>query len=110
MRMGHKYVVPIFVVFLILTLPGVLFADVTGSVLGVVHDPSQAVMKGVHLRITNVQTNLSQETVSGDDGTYRFLALPVGTYSLNATLPGFQQFTTTDIVVKVNDELRVDVA
>jgi len=109
MRMGYKSVVPIFVVFLILTLPGVLFADVTGSVLGVVHDPSQAVMKGVHIRITNVQTNLSQETVSGDDGTYRFLALPVGTYRLNATLPGFQQFTTTDIVVKVNDELRVDV-
>ncbi len=110
MRMGHKYVVPIFVVFLILTLPGVLFADVTGSVLGVVHDPSQAVMKGVHIRITNVQTNFTQETVSGDDGSYRFLALPVGTYTVNATLAGFQQFNATDIVLKVNDEMRIDIA
>ena len=27
----------------------------------------------------------------------------------DATIPGFQQFNTTDIVVKVNDQLRVDI-
>ncbi|HEX3820656.1 MAG TPA: carboxypeptidase regulatory-like domain-containing protein [Candidatus Sulfotelmatobacter sp.] len=109
MRNDHKSVVPIFVFVLILLLPTALFADVTGSILGVVHDPSQAVIKGVRIRITNVQTNLSEETVSADDGSYHFLALPVGTYRLNATLAGFQQFTATDIVLKVNDELRVDI-
>jgi hypothetical protein len=109
MRNGHRFV-PIFVVLSMLLLPGMLLADVTGSILGVVRDPSQAVVKGVHIRITNTQTNLSQETVSADDGSYRFLALPVGNYTLNATLTGFQHFSTTDIVLQVNDQLRIDIS
>ncbi len=110
MRNGHRLFVPIFVVVSMLLLPTMLLADVTGSILGVVRDPSQAVVKGVHIRITNTQTNLSQETVSADDGSYRFLALPVGNYTLNATLTGFQHFSTTDIVLQVNDQLRIDIA
>ncbi|HEY1679877.1 MAG TPA: carboxypeptidase regulatory-like domain-containing protein [Candidatus Sulfotelmatobacter sp.] len=109
MRNDHKSLVPLFVLVSLLLLPSLLFADVTGSVLGVVRDPSQAVLKGARIRITNVETNLSRETVSAEDGSYRFLALPVGTYTLNASLAGFQQFNATDIVLKVNDELRVDI-
>src|ERR1700740_518403 len=109
MRNAGRFV-PIFVVVSMLLLPGMLLADVTGSILGVVRDPSQAVVKGVHIRITNTETNLSQETVSADDGSYRFLALPVGKYMLSATLTGFQHFSTTDIVLQVNDQLRVDIA
>jgi len=88
---------------------GVVRADVTGSILGEVHDPSGAAVPGVHIKVTNTQTNLTQETVSGSDGSYKFLALPVGTYKLVATGAGFEQFTTTDIVVKVNDQLRIDI-
>ena len=55
-----------------------LRADVTGSILGVVHDRSQAVVAGAHVTVTNVQTNFTQETTSAADGSYRFLALPVG--------------------------------
>jgi hypothetical protein len=109
MRNASRFV-PIFVIVSMLLLPSMLLADVTGSILGVVRDPSQAVVKGVHIRVTNTQTNLSLDTVSADDGSYRFLALPVGTYTMNATLAGFQQFRTTDIVLKVNDQLRVDIA
>jgi len=110
MRNTQRFFVPIFVVVSMLLLPSMLLADVTGSILGVVHDPSQAVVKGVHIRITNTQTNLSQETVSADDGSYRFLALPVGTYTLDATQAGFQHFSATNIVLQVNDQLRIDVS
>jgi hypothetical protein len=89
---------------------GVSRADVTGSILGTVHDRTQAVVAGAHIKVTNVLTNLSEETVSGADGSYRFLALPAGTYKLTATAPGFQTFTTTGIDVKVNDKLTIDVA
>jgi hypothetical protein len=110
MRNGYRFFAPIFLIVTLLFLaPGVLLADVTGSILGTVHDPSHAVIKGVRIRVTNNETNLSQETVSAEDGSYRFLALPVGTYTLNATLTGFQQFNATSIVLKVNDELRVDI-
>src|SRR5437660_8723579 len=110
MRNTQRFFVPIFVAVSMLLLPSMLLADVTGSILGVVHDPSQAVVKGVHIRITNTQTNLSQETVSADDGSYRFLALPVGTYTLDATQAAFQHFSATNIVLQVNDQLRIDVS
>jgi hypothetical protein len=110
MRSSHRFFVPIFVVVSMLLLPSMLLADVTGSILGIVRDPSQAVIKGVHVRITNTQTNLSQETVSADDGSYRFLALPVGSYTLDATVAGFQHFSATDIVLQVNDQLRIDIS
>ena len=109
MRNAQRSFTRIFVVVFSLLVPAVLFADVTGSISGVVHDPSQAVVKGARVTITNTQTNLSQSVVSADDGSFRFLALPVGTYRLNASMTGFQQFNTTDIVLKVNDELHFDV-
>ena len=108
MRSGHSFFVPVFVVSM-LVLPSMLLADVTGSILGVVRDPSQAVIKQARVTVTNTQTNLSEQTVTADDGSYRFLALPAGIYKVNVTTPGFQQFNATDIVLKVNDQLRIDV-
>ena len=99
MRNGYRFFAPIFLIVTFFLAPNVLLADVTGSILGVVRDQSQAVVKGARITVTNKQTNLSQQTVSAEDGSYHFLALPVGTYTLNATSPGFQQFNATDIVV-----------
>ena len=86
-----------------------LHADVTGSILGVVRDRSQAVVTGARVVVKNPQTNYSQETTSASDGSYRILALPAGKYTLTATAAGFGQFTTTDIDLKVNDQLHIDV-
>jgi len=86
-----------------------LLADVTGSISGVVRDRSQAVIAGARVQITNVETNQSQETVSNSDGSFRILALPAGKYRLTATSTGFRTFTTTDIDLKVNDQLHFDV-
>jgi hypothetical protein len=103
--------ISIFLTLCILLLgAGTLRADVTGSIQGVVHDSSGAVVGGAKVVATNVQTNLEQETVSASDGAYRVLALPAGTYKLTVTASGFQTFTETDIVVKVNDQLHYDVA
>src|SRR5262249_31627038 len=84
-------------------------ADVTGSILGVVHDRSGAVVAAAKVIALNVQTNLKQETVSGSEGSFRILALPVGDYKLTVEAKGFRTFVETGIVVKVNDELRFEV-
>jgi Carboxypeptidase regulatory-like domain len=109
MRSRKSFFAPAFVFVSMLLLPGMLFADVTGAISGVVHDPSQAAVKGVRIRITNTQTNLSLDTTTADDGSYRFLALPVGTYNLSAAITGFQQYNSTGIVLQVNDQLRIDI-
>ena len=84
-------------------------ADVTGAISGTVRDPGQAVVAGAQVRIVNVQTNVSQETTTGADGSYHFLALQPGSYRITVTATGFQTYTNTGITLQVNDQLRADV-
>ena len=109
MRNGQKFCAAVFVILTMLLAPGTLFADVTGSIVGVVRDRAQAVVTSAHITVTNVQTNLSQEITSGPDGSYHFLALPAGTYRLTANAPSFRTFTATDIILQVKDQLKIDV-
>src|SRR5438270_8374228 len=97
------------IVSIALASAAVLRADVTRSILGVVHDRSQAVVAGAKVVATNVETNLSQETTSSAEGSYHILALPAGKYKLTVTAPGFRTFTETNIEVRVNDQLHFDV-
>jgi hypothetical protein len=84
-------------------------ADITGSVQGVVRDRSRGVLAGAQITIMNVETNLKYQATSGVDGSYRILALPPGNYRLTVTALGFRTFVESGIVVKVNDQLQVEV-
>ncbi len=110
MLIRSRHVLLALSIVLILTSNAVVIrADVTGSVQGVVRDPSQGAIAGAKLTITNVDTNLQYHATSAADGSYRILALPAGKYQLTATAPGFRNFVENDIVVKVNDQLQIDV-
>ncbi|HET9321884.1 MAG TPA: TonB-dependent receptor [Bryobacteraceae bacterium] len=99
----------ILLILVTLVTSNILRADVTGSILGIVKDPTQAVIAGARIVATNQQTNFSQETTSAADGSYHILALPVGPYKVTATASGFQQYTTSGIDLKVNDQLKIDI-
>ena len=99
----------ILLVFCLFAVSSQLFADVTGSILGLVKDPSGAVVPGVKVTASNQETNFSQSVTSDVNGEYRLLALPVGTYRLEASHTGFQRFAVTDLVLTVNEQRRVDV-
>jgi hypothetical protein len=98
-----------FIAFAIFASASCLRADVTGSIQGVVRDRSEASVANAKVVAIKVETNLTHDAVSAADGSFRFLALPVGTYKLTVTATGFRPFIVTDIVVKVNDQLRLDV-
>jgi hypothetical protein len=98
-----------FIVFIILASASSLRADVTGSIQGVVRDRSEASVANAKVVVINVETNLTHDAVSAADGSFRFLAPPVGTYKLTVAATGFRPFIVTDIVVKVNDQLWLDV-
>src|SRR5215471_1239375 len=92
-----------------LTLPTALEADVTGSILGTATDSTSAVLHGVEVVATNLETNLSQTTRTDSLGQYRILALPVGKYKVEASLSGFQKFLVTGVDLTVNEQHRVDI-
>ncbi len=86
-----------------------LFADVTGSILGTVRDETAAVIAGVKVVATNLETNQSAMASTDSFGQYRILALPVGRYKVEASAPGFQKFLVTDVTLDVNEQRRIDV-
>ena len=86
------------------------FADVTGAISGIVRDASGATVPHANIVATEATTNFSRATVSENNGEFRLLALPPGQYTLTATALGFDTFIATGINVKINDQLRVDVA
>ena len=107
--MGNRVLRLLLIVLTILASADILYADVTGSISGVVKDRSDAAVVGAKVVATNVETNATFETVSGSDGGFRILAMPPATYKLSVTAKGFRPFTETGIVVKVNDQLKYDV-
>jgi hypothetical protein len=109
MRTGYRYTCTVLSLLATLLLPGIALGDVTGSILGVVRDRSNAVIVGARIIATNVETNFSKPAVSAADGSYRILALPAGSYKLQAEAAGFQLYNATDIDVKVNDQFRMDI-
>jgi hypothetical protein len=86
-----------------------LLADVTGSILGTVRDPSAAVIGNVQVVVTNLETNQNVTALSDSLGQYRFLALPVGRYKVEASAAGFQKFVVTGVTLDVNQQRRIDI-
>jgi TonB family protein len=70
-----------------------LAAQTFSSIAGTIVDPSQGVLPGVTLVLTNEQTQAKYEIKTDRTGRYEFVGLPPGTYLLSAALPGFAQFT-----------------
>jgi hypothetical protein len=97
------------VLMLLVIVTNPAYADVTGSLTGAVRDQAQAVLVGAKVTIVNSQTNLSQSTISSADGSYRFLSLAAGTYKLTVTSTGFRPYSTNEITVQVNDQLKLDI-
>jgi hypothetical protein len=82
----------------------------TGGITGVVRDAGGAVMPGVTVKAKHAATNAESVAVSNDVGLYVLRGLPVGRYTVMAELSGFQTAKNTDIVVRVNDDVRLDIA
>jgi hypothetical protein len=86
-----------------------VMADVTGSILGSVRDQSSAVVPGVQVVATNLETGLTHQTITDAAGNYRLLALPAGRYRVEAAASGFEKFVANVIDLTVNEERRIDI-
>src|SRR6266851_1414151 len=66
---------------------------VTGGIEGNVTDPSGAAIAGATVEATDVPDAVTRDTVTNNDGAYRFPSLIPGTYSVTIKKAGFATFT-----------------
>ena len=90
-------------------VPGLAAAQTTGSISGTVVDASKAVVPGVTLTVTNLNTGLERVHVSDEQGRYRALNLPPGLYRLAASLQGFGTVIRDQLTVELNRDLLVNI-
>ncbi|HTZ57805.1 MAG TPA: TonB-dependent receptor [Acidobacteriaceae bacterium] len=82
---------------------------ITGSISGVVTDPSGAVIPGVTVVATSVSTNVQSTAVTDSKGFFNLPTLNVDTYNLSATQAGFRDYQQTGIKIDANSAVRVDI-
>jgi hypothetical protein len=71
----------------------------TGSLVGMVTDPSGMALPGVDVRAIDESGDTAAQATSDERGEYS-LALPTGTYSVQFVLAGFRPSTVSDVAVE----------
>jgi len=94
-------------------LPGVVGAQgggagTTGTILGRVTDASDLVLPGVTVTATSPSLIGVQTQVTGENGTYRFPAVPPGSYTLTFELAGFNTFRREGVQVTLGFNATVN--
>src|SRR5215475_7383807 len=85
------------VLLLLISLPIQSSAQVSAGIGGTVSDPTGALMPGVDVTATNVNTGITTTQITNEAGAYQIPSVQPGTYRLKASLPGFQAATRENI-------------
>src|SRR5947207_5131491 len=109
--MSKKLVVLFVLVCLVAALGSATGAqEVTGSIVGAVHDQSGAAIAGASIAIQNADQNnaVVRVVISNGDGEYVAPFLPVGHYTLIAEAKDFKKVERRGIKLDVKDRLTVN--
>jgi outer membrane receptor protein involved in Fe transport len=71
----------------------------TGTLLGTVVDPSQAVVPGATVTLRNTSTGKVATAQTDKDGVFQFPSTLVGSYSLQVTAPSFKAYELKGVAV-----------
>lgn len=80
----------------------------TGIITGNVTDGSGATIIGAKVTATNTGTGVTTTTTVNDTGTYRFVDLPTGMYTITVEATGFRKTTLSEQRLLVASTLRLD--
>jgi hypothetical protein len=81
----------------------------SGSITGLVTDPSGAVVPNTVITVTNTGTSLTRTDTTDNGGRYNIANVPIGDYTLTAVGTGFREFEQKQITVTPATLTRVDV-
>lgn len=102
-----KYFLPAF--FVLFAMRAAMAQVETATLLGTVHDQSAAVVPNATVRAQNVATGLGRQTVTSADGLYHLPDLPIGEYTITATLEGFKTWVRKGVVLEIGQRAQIDV-
>jgi hypothetical protein len=108
MKKGHPGLLVIFGVLVLLLVAGTVSGQVdTGSISGVVHDASGAVVPGAQVVATNIATGVERTAASSSIGQFSLQGLPPGNYKVRVSSRGFETFETT-VEITVGGSLTIN--
>ncbi|MFB3826666.1 MAG: TonB-dependent receptor domain-containing protein [Bryobacteraceae bacterium] len=73
----------------------------TGTIQGVVLDPSGAPAANVSVQARNVESGAARTAETGENGQFSMVGLPIGTYTLRAERAGFAPVNVAPFLVSV---------
>ncbi|GAB4254278.1 MAG: hypothetical protein Kow00109_29730 [Acidobacteriota bacterium] len=91
------------------TAPVALGQALYGTITGQVTDATGAAVPGADVSVVNVATNLQLTAVTNDFGNYTIRNVPVGTYTLRVSLPGFKEYVAENVIVTAGQVTRENV-
>jgi uncharacterized surface anchored protein len=81
-----------------------------GSIVGTVHDTTQAVVPGARVKIRSLEDNSVRSTTADENGSFEFVNLKPGNYALSAQAEGFADFQIPSAELTARQTLRIDVS
>ena len=100
--MSRTLLVAVVAMMFICSVSGDIWAQATAQISGTVKDQSGAVLPGVEITVTQTDKQIARTTISNETGSYALPNLPIGSYRLEASLPGFRKFIQSGVVLEVN--------
>jgi hypothetical protein len=98
-----------FVILVLASAQGARGQVVNGSILGIVRDPTGAVMTAVSVSAKNLDTGAVRTATTDNSGTYQILSIPPGAYDVQAQAgAGFQISIRSRVAVTVGAAVTVN--
>jgi len=94
--------------FALLIGSNLMWAQVTGSISGVVQDTSGAAVPNAAVTVRSLETGATRTIMTDETGSYRALSLPVGRYEIRAEKEGFKTAVRTGIELVVGQAAAVN--
>ena len=82
---------------------------INGTIEGTVKDEQGALLPGVTVTVTNIDTGEQRVVVTNENGLYRAPLLSLGTYRVSAELQGFKKFEQTGVSLRAGQTAVIDV-
>src|SRR5579862_3967330 len=108
-RSRHSATLILTLLISLLSVAQAVAQNATGRVIGVVSDEQGAAVPGAKVVVTNTDTNVRWETITGADGAYQVLNVPIGNYSVAVEHEGFTKAVSSPQSLEINQSLRLDI-